>query len=214
MFIKRKLELNQGVKPANRSYIIQVCQWINTNFNEIQIKTCRTNFPAYFGRRMLISFYLLPCRLLLNNLQRWKGRSSNKFKFSIYSFRYLWSLSVHPTSPLPNKFVYFLSLFPQTRESDRVTEMLKLCLQKICELQADLENEENMRDPEAAGYTACALETLRFLSDHGLPPDHPMVKEIAEKLLRDRDWFWNLQDHPWWTKICKKSSKSATILNE
>ncbi|XP_023313149.1 uncharacterized protein LOC111693180 [Anoplophora glabripennis] len=75
----------------------------------------------------------------------------------------------------------------RARESDRVTEMLKLCLQKICELQADLENEENMRDPEAAGYTACALETLRFLSDHGLTPDHPMVKGIAERLLRDRD---------------------------
>ncbi|KAJ8956609.1 hypothetical protein NQ317_012338 [Molorchus minor] len=72
------------------------------------------------------------------------------------------------------------------REPDHVAEMLKLCLQKICELQASLENEEDVHDPEAAGYFACAVETLRFsLSAHGLPPDHPMVKSITEKILRE-----------------------------
>lgn len=64
--------------------------------------------------------------------------------------------------------------------------MLKLCLQKICEMQAELE-EAATHDPEVAGYTACALETLKFLSDHGLSPDHPMVKGITEKLFGDRD---------------------------
>ncbi|KAJ8923056.1 hypothetical protein NQ315_001605 [Exocentrus adspersus] len=72
-------------------------------------------------------------------------------------------------------------------EPDHVTEMLKLCLQRICELQADLENEEEMPDPEAAGYTACAMETLQFLSAHGLPPDHPMVRSLKERLLRNRE---------------------------
>ncbi|KAJ8957143.1 hypothetical protein NQ314_006601 [Rhamnusium bicolor] len=52
--------------------------------------------------------------------------------------------------------------------------------------RANLENED-VHDPEAAGYTACAMETLRFLSAQGLPPDHPMVKAITERLLRDRD---------------------------
>lgn len=78
--------------------------------------------------------------------------------------------------------MYFL----QGRTSDHVTEMLKLCLQKICEMQAELED-ETTHDPEAAGYTACALETLKFLADHGLPSDHPMVKGIREKLFGDHD---------------------------
>lgn len=64
--------------------------------------------------------------------------------------------------------------------------MLKLCLQKICEMQAELD-EDSHHDPEVAGYTACALETLKFLSDHGLPSDHSMVKGIMEKLFRNRD---------------------------
>ncbi|KAJ8948423.1 hypothetical protein NQ318_007946 [Aromia moschata] len=58
----------------------------------------------------------------------------------------------------------------RAREPDHVTEMLKLCLQKICELQASLEADDEVHDPEAAGYAACAMETLRFLSAHGLPP--------------------------------------------
>lgn len=66
--------------------------------------------------------------------------------------------------------------------------MLKVCLQKVCELQADLERStDEIHDPEAAGYAACALETIRFLSSQGLPPDHPMVKGLAEKLLENRD---------------------------
>lgn len=64
--------------------------------------------------------------------------------------------------------------------------MLKLCLEKICEMQAELADESS-HDPEVAGYTACALETLKFLSDHGLPPHHPIVKGITEKLFKERD---------------------------
>ncbi|EFA09086.1 hypothetical protein TcasGA2_TC006806 [Tribolium castaneum] len=73
------------------------------------------------------------------------------------------------------------------RSRDHVTEMLKLCLQKVCELQADLERSEEVHDPEAAGYAACAMETIRFLSSQGLPPDHPIVKGLTEKLLQDRE---------------------------
>ncbi|CAH1989495.1 unnamed protein product [Acanthoscelides obtectus] len=59
---------------------------------------------------------------------------------------------------------------------------------KICELQAELEHEDAVpHDAEAAGYSACALETLRFLSAQGLPHDHPMVKRIREKLLKEHD---------------------------
>ncbi|CAG9773611.1 unnamed protein product [Ceutorhynchus assimilis] len=76
----------------------------------------------------------------------------------------------------------------RVKDQDHVTEMLKLCLQKICELQAEMEREaETIHDPEAEGYAACATETLRFLSSQGLPPDHPMVKMLSERLLRDRD---------------------------
>lgn len=50
-------------------------------------------------------------------------------------------------------------------------------------MQAELDD-ETLHDPEIAGYTACALETIKFLSDHGLPPDHPVVKGITEKLFR------------------------------
>lgn len=66
--------------------------------------------------------------------------------------------------------------------------MLKECLQKVCELQADLQrNDHEVDDPEAAGYAACALETFRFLSAEGLTPDDPIVKALAERLLRDRE---------------------------
>nr|CAI5866868.1 unnamed protein product [Callosobruchus analis] len=66
--------------------------------------------------------------------------------------------------------------------------MLKLCLQKICELQSELESEETLpHDAEAAGYAACALETLRFLSSQGLSHDHPVVKRIREKLLKENN---------------------------
>ncbi|CAH0563375.1 unnamed protein product [Brassicogethes aeneus] len=74
------------------------------------------------------------------------------------------------------------------RDSDQqVTDMLKLCLQKICELQAEINDEENVHDAEAAGYAACAVETLRFLTNQGLPPSHPMVKTLTEKLLKKDD---------------------------
>lgn len=40
--------------------------------------------------------------------------------------------------------------------------MLKLCLQKICQMQAEMKQEdENPHDPEMEGYAACAMETLR-----------------------------------------------------
>lgn len=52
-------------------------------------------------------------------------------------------------------------------------------------MQAELEDDAS-HDPEAAGYAACALETLKFLSDHGLPPEHPMVKAISEKLFNNQ----------------------------
>ncbi|XP_050299951.1 uncharacterized protein LOC126738591 [Anthonomus grandis grandis] len=75
------------------------------------------------------------------------------------------------------------------KDQDQVNDMLKLCLQKICELQAEMEMEEDDQhhDAEAEGYAACAVEALRFLSSQGLPPDHPMVKALSEKLLRNRD---------------------------
>lgn len=66
--------------------------------------------------------------------------------------------------------------------------MLKLCLQKVCELQAELgKSEEEVHDPEAAGYAACAMEALRFLSSQGLPPDHPVVKRLRDRLLPDKE---------------------------
>lgn len=78
----------------------------------------------------------------------------------------------------------------QRRSSTQVTEMLKACLQKVCELQASLQRTgEEENDAEAAGYAACAIETMRFLAAEGLPPDHPVVRELREKLTRDRDWF-------------------------
>ncbi|XP_060522624.1 uncharacterized protein LOC132699759 [Cylas formicarius] len=74
------------------------------------------------------------------------------------------------------------------RNQDHVTEMLKLCLQKICELQAEMQDESEIQhDPEAAGYAACVVETLRFLSTQGLPSDHPIVKALTEKLSGNGD---------------------------
>ncbi|XP_030768007.1 uncharacterized protein LOC115891632 [Sitophilus oryzae] len=76
----------------------------------------------------------------------------------------------------------------RTREPDRVTEMLKLCLQRICELQAEMNQvDEEVHDPEAEGYTACAMETLRFLTAQGMSPDHPVVRALTDRLLRNRD---------------------------
>lgn len=50
----------------------------------------------------------------------------------------------------------------QGKNQDHVTEMLKLCLQKICQMQAEMKQEdENPHDPEMEGYAACAMETLR-----------------------------------------------------
>lgn len=77
--------------------------------------------------------------------------------------------------------------FQERSRSDHTKELLKLCLQKICELQADLENESEMHDAEALGYSACVVETLKFLSDNGLSSDHPMVKAITQKLFTGRD---------------------------
>ncbi|XP_076269556.1 insensible isoform X2 [Rhynchophorus ferrugineus] len=49
------------------------------------------------------------------------------------------------------------------RDGDRMTETLKYCLQKICELQAEIQqDEEEIHDPEAEGYSVCAMETLSF----------------------------------------------------
>lgn len=61
-----------------------------------------------------------------------------------------------------------------------------MCLQKVCELQAALEDTEQ-RDPEAEGYAACAMETLRFLSNEGLPPNHPIVRELTNKIMQNKD---------------------------
>lgn len=66
--------------------------------------------------------------------------------------------------------------------------MLKVCLQKVCELQQNLERTEDFEnDPQAAGYAACAMETLRFLAAEGLPPDHPVVRTLSERLSSDRE---------------------------
>lgn len=60
------------------------------------------------------------------------------------------------------------------------------CLQKVCELQEELKrNDED--DAEAAGYAACAVETMRFLEAEGLSSDHPVVKNLSERLFRDKD---------------------------
>ncbi|KAI4456110.1 hypothetical protein MML48_8g00013717 [Holotrichia oblita] len=73
-------------------------------------------------------------------------------------------------------------------KNDQVTEMLKVCLQKVCELQQNLERTEDFEnDPQAAGYAACAMETIRFLAAEGLPPDHPVVRTLSEKLSSDRE---------------------------
>ncbi|KAK5641700.1 hypothetical protein RI129_010247 [Pyrocoelia pectoralis] len=61
----------------------------------------------------------------------------------------------------------------------RLTEMLKECLQKVCALQADLQRDDD--DPEAAGYAACAMETLSFLSSEGVPSNHPIVRELKSR---------------------------------
>lgn len=62
--------------------------------------------------------------------------------------------------------------------------MLKLCLEKVCELQAEIEEQNERRDPEAEGYAACAMETFEFLANEGLAPNHPIVKELRERLAR------------------------------
>lgn len=68
---------------------------------------------------------------------------------------------------------------------NRVTELLKKCLQKVCELQADLARDsDDEDDAEAAGYAACAVETLKFLASEGLAPDHPVVTGLSQRLLR------------------------------
>lgn len=65
--------------------------------------------------------------------------------------------------------------------------MLKICLQKVYQLQDELERSENVRDPEAEGYAACVMETLRFLSAQGLPSDHPIVQGLTDRLLKKND---------------------------
>lgn len=59
-----------------------------------------------------------------------------------------------------------------------------MCLQKVCELQAEIEDTAQ-RDPEAEGYAACAMETLRFLTNEGLSQDNPIVTELTNKLMRN-----------------------------
>ncbi|GLV34736.1 hypothetical protein CBL_09217 [Carabus blaptoides fortunei] len=68
---------------------------------------------------------------------------------------------------------------------NRVTELLKKCLQKVCELQADLARDsDDEDDAEAAGYAACAVETIKFLAAEGLAPDHPVVTGLSQRLLK------------------------------
>lgn len=87
----------------------------------------------------------------------------------------------------PDVDTSFIKYF-QRRNPEQVTEMLKACLQKVCELQADLQRtDEEENDAEAAGYAACAVETMRFLAAEGLPPDHPVVTGLRDRLMRDRD---------------------------
>lgn len=70
----------------------------------------------------------------------------------------------------------------------RQQELLQLCLQKVCALQEELQkSEDDENDPEAAGYAACAMETFRFLSNEGLSPDHPVIKGLAERLMKERE---------------------------
>ncbi|KAK4873919.1 hypothetical protein RN001_013279 [Aquatica leii] len=74
-----------------------------------------------------------------------------------------------------------------TLNDNQVTELLKVCLQKVCELQEDLRRSDgDESNPEAAGYAACATETLRFLTAEGIPADHPIVKELQELFTRNR----------------------------
>ncbi|XP_031352515.1 uncharacterized protein LOC116177639 [Photinus pyralis] len=68
----------------------------------------------------------------------------------------------------------------------RLTELLKECLQKVCELQADLQRDED-RNPEAAGYAACAMETLSFLSAEGVPSTHPIVRQLKARFMDNRN---------------------------
>lgn len=88
-----------------------------------------------------------------------------------------------------NIYLIFSIFFQnQLTNNDQVTEMLKVCLQKVCELQAELQRSDGQEhDAEAAGYAACAIEALRFLSSEGVSQEHPMVKTLTQHLLRDRD---------------------------
>lgn len=43
---------------------------------------------------------------------------------------------------------------------------------------------DDENDAESAGYAACALETIRFLAAEGYGADHPMVRGLRQRLLR------------------------------
>lgn len=79
------------------------------------------------------------------------------------------------------------------QKNPHLAELLKRCLDKICELESEIlsdaenaENAENAEDAEAAGYATCLIETLKFLSQEGLGPQHPMVQALSQKLLRQQ----------------------------
>lgn len=70
--------------------------------------------------------------------------------------------------------------------------MLKLALERVCALQAELarensdeENSDGQVDPETAGFAACAIETFRFLAAEGLSDNHPVIQRLTQHLLGD-----------------------------
>lgn len=64
-------------------------------------------------------------------------------------------------------------------------ELLKVCLEKVIQLQEELRRDDDGGDARTAGYAACAVETLRFLESEGLSRDHPVVRSLSERLFRE-----------------------------
>lgn len=76
----------------------------------------------------------------------------------------------------------------KAKSDDNLNVMLRMCLEKVCELQHELNKaDECEEDAQAAGYAACAMEALSFLAREGLPQDHPMVTALTEKLAGGAD---------------------------
>ncbi|KAF5302585.1 hypothetical protein FQA39_LY10203 [Lamprigera yunnana] len=68
---------------------------------------------------------------------------------------------------------------------DVLKDLLKICLQRVCQLQHNLNNTGEENTAEAAGYAACAAESLKFLTEEGIAPDHPIMRELQGLFARN-----------------------------